>query len=145
MDAYRCPKCAAEVGATVEEIDIQCWQCGLEFYEEEGTEPVLREKFAATWRPMLCWVGAVLAPGFLYWLVLHAYDKLWRWIPLLGGFWIFPAAGLTLFGVCCVLYAVDRLNTVDRGFAWLLRAVFFVILFFTNFFLLLAAISAVAH
>ena len=44
MEAYHCPQCAAEVGATVEEIDSRCWKCGLEFGDEDGTDPVLRDK-----------------------------------------------------------------------------------------------------
>lgn len=145
MEQLHCPQCDAPVGSSEDEVGISCWKCGLEFGDEEGTEPIVRDKTwtARTWLPAVLWLGAVLAPGVLYWVLIRGFAAVRSRVPSIGVLWIFPAAGLALFGFGCTFYALDRLHKADRNFAWLIKAALSLLIFLANFILLSAAIAAI--
>ena len=141
-EAY-CPRCDAALGSPHGEVGIFCWKCGLSFGQTASTKPIVREKSAGRRYSAGRVTIAVLAPGLMYWAVIHWYWRLAIQIPSLGRLWIAPAGGLTLFGLGCVLYMVGWAAQADRSGLWIVKAAMCSMVIIIDTILLLSALITI--
>lgn len=145
MDQFYCPQCEADVGSSKGDIGIYCWKCGQPFGDTASTKPIRRDTFAGTRLHGLRVFAATVGPGVVYWTVIRNFHRLPISFRVIGSLWLIPAGSLAIFGLVCSAYAIDRVGSQERSYAWPFKAAFCLLVLGVNGLLLLGAIITIAQ